>query len=105
MIVTEDRIAYRYEVITLNAGTVFTTTPAVYTITPDRLPRAAIVGPIEDQAVRFTFHGADPVVATKIGHLLEDGDSVTISPAENIANLRFVREAAVTAYVPITYMY
>ena len=103
--VTEDRVARKYQLLTLSADTVFTTTPAVYTITPGILPRAAKIGPIEEQAVRITYHGEDPVVATKVGHLLGEGDSIDLTATADIVNFRVVREAAVTAYVPITYSY
>jgi hypothetical protein len=105
MIITEDRAARKYELLTLNAGTVFVPTVVTYTIDTTMVPSAALIGPIEDQAVRFTFHGVDPVVATKLGHLLAVADSTTIQGSQNVKNLRFVREAAVTAYVPITYLY
>jgi hypothetical protein len=101
----DDRLARKYELLTLDAGTVFVPTVATYTIDTSLVPSAALVGPIETQAVRFTFHGLDPVVATKIGHLLATGDSIVVEGVQNVKNLRFVREAAVTAYVPITYLY
>ena len=105
MIITEDRAARKHELLTLDAGTVFTPTVATYTIDTTIVPSAALVGPVETQAVRFTMHGVDPVVATKLGHLIAVGDSVSVSGTQNVKNLRFVREAAVTAYVPITYLY
>lgn len=105
MIITEDKAARKYELLTLDAGTVFVPTVATYTIDTTMVPSAALVGPIETQAVRFTIHGVDPVVATKIGHLLAIGNLITIQGTQNVKNLRFVREAAVTAYVPITYLY
>jgi hypothetical protein len=101
----DDRPARKYELLTLDAGTVFTPTVATYTIDTNIIPSAAVIGPIETQAVRYTMHGVDPVVATKIGHLLSVGDIVTVQGVHNIKNLRFIREAAVTAYIPITYLY
>jgi hypothetical protein len=103
--ITDDKVGKKYQLLTLNAGTVFTTTPAVYTITPGILPRSAKIGPVEVQAVRITYHGEDPVVATKVGHLLSIGDSIDLTTTADIVNFRAVREAAVTAYVPITYSY
>jgi hypothetical protein len=101
----DDRPGRAHELLTLNAGTVFVPTVATYTIDTNITPSAALIGPIETQAVRYTFHGVDPVVATKLGHLIAAGDSITISGKDNVKNLRFVREAAVTAYIPITYLY
>lgn len=101
----DEKVARKHELLTLNAGTVFTPTVTTYTIDSTIVPRAALVGPVETQAVRLTFHGVDPVVLTKLGHLLEVGDCIMIDGPSNVANIRIIREAAVTAYVPITYIY
>lgn len=101
----DSEIAEKYELLTLNADTVFTPTVATYTIDSFRVPYIALVGPVENQAVRCTMHGVDPVVATKLGHLLPVGGAIVVKSSQNIKNLRIIREAAVTAYVPITYFY
>jgi hypothetical protein len=105
MIIHDDKNARVYELLTLNAGTVFTGTVATHTTTPGLAPTGAVIGPIEDQAVRITIHGVDPVVATKIGHLLAVGDMLILSNTNNVVNFRAVRESATTAYIPITYLY
>jgi hypothetical protein len=101
----DNKPARAHELLTLNADTVFVPTVATYTIDTNIVPFGALVGPIEEQAVRFTMHGVDPVVATKLGHLLSTGDSIVVEGVGNVKNLRFIREAAVTAYIPITYLY
>ncbi len=108
MIINEDTAARRFELLTLTDGFVYGLTPAVYTIGAEPgaiVPRGVIVGPIETTAVRVTYHGVDPVVATKIGHLYAADSLFAVNGFDNIKNLRFVRETAATSYVPITYLY
>ena len=105
MIIHDDKNARVHELLTLNAGTVFKGTVATHTTTPGLAPTGALIGPVEDQAVRYTIHGVDPVVATKLGHLMAVGDTLYLSNTNNVVNFRAVREAAVTAYIPITYLY
>lgn len=105
MSIINDGVARKHELITLNTANVYTLNSAVYTITPGLLPTGAVIGPVETQDVRYTIHGVDPVVATKVGHLLASGSEVVLSGTDNVVNFRVVREAAVTAYIPITYLY
>jgi hypothetical protein len=111
MVITEnlapviDLVARRGETLALITDGVYQTTSAVYTILPDTVPKGILIGPIEAQAIRLTIHGTNPVVATKIGHPMAVGDVMWILGSDNVKNLRVVREAAVTAYIPITYLY
>lgn len=105
MIITPDKVARKYELLSFAADTVVTLTSATYTIDTTIKPTSILVGPVEGQAIRFTIHGVDPVVATKVGHLLAVADSVTIEGPKNVENFRAIREAAVAASVPVTYFY
>lgn len=56
---------------------------------------------VETNPVRFRIDGTDPTAS--VGHLLNVGDSITISGFSNLSRLRFIRQGAADATVQATY--
>lgn len=105
MIIRDDLSAKKHELLTLSTGNVYSLNSAVYTLDDGTLPSHAIIGPIEGNDIRYTIHGVDPVVATKVGHSLDVADFLQLESSNDIKNFRVVRGDATTAYIPVTYRY
>lgn len=58
---------------------------------------------IETAPCRIMFHGGTPTSST--GHLLAEGDYLTVDGEANVANILFIRTSGVSAEVMVTYFY
>lgn len=90
--------AYDYESITV-AGTAIGLTSSKLAPSSSGLPTRVYIS-VETASVRFRMDGTDPTSTE--GHILNAGDSRTISGFINLKRLKFIRTSA-SAVVKVTY--
>jgi hypothetical protein len=57
---------------------------------------------VEDQPMRYTFDGT--TVSTSVGHLVDDGDTITLAGLQSAKLFRAIRTGGSSAVLRVTYM-
>ena len=96
--------AYSHESITVSTTALgFTTTETRKAIagTTQTVSAVEALITVETNPVRYTMDGTTPTA--NVGHLLGDGDVITISGMGNIKRFQMIRQGAADATVMVTY--
>lgn len=58
---------------------------------------------VEDQEIRFRYDGTDPTAG--VGHVMGDGDAITLVGPERISRFMMIRKGVSDATVRVTFDY
>lgn len=79
-----------------------TVTDSVTTLTAAKAARAdRIFVTAETADMRFYYHGGDP--SASAGHLIGDGDTLTLYGTENIKNFKAIRTGGTSGHLEVTF--
>lgn len=103
--ITDQSPAGAFELLTV-AGTVKTPTASKLVTNQEgghfkRAVRAFLT--VETAPCRIRFDGG--TVDSASGHLLADGDYITVDGEQNVANIQLIRTSGTSATVQVTYFY
>ena len=96
--------AYSHESITVSTAALgFTTSETRKTISGTTQTVSAVEAliTVESNPIRYTMDGTTPT--SLVGHLLTDGDNITVSGMGNIKRFKMIRSGASDATVKVTY--
>lgn len=102
MLTTEELDPIDYEAITVSATAIGLTAGKLKPASPAPYRRRVFITN-DGAAVRIRFDGQGAPTATN-GHVLADGDSITLSGIQTLANFLAIRKDAVDSNLRVTYL-
>lgn len=101
---------YAYEDITIDATaggvglTASNIKPTASALNRDLGKARLVLLTVDGADVRFTLDGTAPVGTTGPGHLMHDGDGISIMSYKIMTDIRFIRDGATSAKARVTYL-
>lgn len=91
--------AFAGEKITVSSSAVGFTAATFQPTTGGGADRVLVT--VEDQPVRLRYDGTSPTAS--VGHLLQPGDSITLTGTDSVANAEFIRSGGTDGVIFVTF--